>query len=239
MVIVSPIFNSFDVITNHMSKKGIKKQVPLNLNELIISQEFPNIKNKVILDSLLELNNVVFDSDDVQYMASMGIKIPFDNGAEIVKFLNEKNVNIEFGQISIKGIFAQYNYKDNLIVINENYKVPKSRADVLAISEAIVHESGHAFDCDSGNSVQEEINNLALNVLTHKHYLKKYPHAYDYSTSPLIIDGVQRYKDLFYDVDPEKKALVDRLKKKYGYLPLSDYLHPASYLAMRVKEASI
>ena len=55
------------------------------------------------------------------------------------------------------------------------------------------------------------------------------------SDSLIVQDGVSVYERLFFDSDPEKKALIRRLQIKYGYLPAGDVKHPPSKLALKAK----
>lgn len=232
---IAPIFNCFDVFTPKVQNVKAKKNSTKTIApEMVMHSRFPKVKDKVILASLVELSNVKFYYDDVNYLNSLGAKLSFSSGHDVVDFLSEKKVNIKFDKTSVKGVFAQYNYIENAIIVNDDYKNTKNKADILAISEAILHEAGHAKDNDYNNSVQEEINNLALNVLAHKYYSNTYPDIFDSSESSIVKDGVNAYASLFYDKDPEKKALIERLKQKYGYLPSYDVLHPVSALAQKV-----
>lgn len=236
---VAPIFSCFNFIA--MPTQNIESNQPASKTQglkLPIHSIFPKIHDKVILNALTELSDVKFDFNDICYMNSLGAKLSFASGQEAVNFLSQKNTKIIFDKIPIKGVFAQYNYLDNIVIINENYKRTKNKADILAISEAILHEAGHAKDNDYNNSVQEEINNLAIIVLAHKYYSKKYPNIFNSSKSLLVTDGVNAYADLFFDNDPEKKALINRLKKKYGYLPSHDVLHPLGPISKKLKEGN-
>ena len=236
MLKIPPIYNNFGIIAGESRLKPTSTNNSSNQTEkMLIKVQFSHIKNPYILSALQELNSVKFNSSDVIYLRSIGVKPAFDSGEDAVKFLSKNKINILFKETMSKDIFAQYNYQNNEIVINKEYKEPKTKGDILAISEAIMHEAGHAVDNDFANSVQEEINNLGINVLTHKFYEKKYPNVFEYSNSPLVKDGVNLYAKLFFDPDPDKQALVNRLKTKYGYLPSNDTIHPASYLALRVK----
>lgn len=234
---IAPIFSCFDFITSPINNVKAKQNTLKTVNqEMAIRSRLPKVHDKIILSALVELSDVKFDFDDVNYVNSLGAKLAFASGQEVIDFLSQKETKIKFDKISLKGVFAQYNYLDNIIIINENYKHTEDKADVLAISEAILHEAGHARDNDYNNSVQEEINNLALNVLAHKYYSKKYPHIFDSSKSLLVTDGVNAYANMFFDKDPDKKALINRLKQKYGYLPSHDVLHPLGPISEKIKE---
>lgn len=237
---IAPIFVCFDAFNqscqNDKAKQNTIKAVP---PEVAIRASFPKVNNGTILKALAELSEVKFDHDDITYMNSLGVKLSFTSGKEVVDYLSQKETNIKFDKISPKSIYAQYSHQDNLIIINKDYKNTENKTDILAISEAILHEAGHAKDNDYNNSVQEEVDNLALIVLAHKYYSKKYPGIFNLSKSLIVTDGVNVYADLFYDKDPEKTALLKRLNQKYGYLPAYDVLHPLSPISQKIKENQV
>lgn len=231
---IEPIFNNLKVKTvlpPNKSAGGIFHNQPYPIS---IQSKFPQIKDKNLLSALTELNEVRFNYADIMYMSIVGAKPVFASGKKAVDFMSKNNTNIIFGKTVNPAIFAQYSNSRNLIIINEKYKNPKSKAEILAISEAILHEAGHAFDKDSVNSMQEEINNLSLNVLAHKFYQEKYPGVFNNSNSPLIKDGVEAYCTLFYDSNSAKTGLKKRLKSKYGQLNTLDTKHPPGKLALEV-----
>lgn len=81
---------------------------------------------------------------------------------------------------------------------------------------------------DDQSSIQEELNCLALNTLAHRYQqfsqgkLNVLPAK---PGSPLIENGVALYTRLFFDPDPARHALVNRVIEKYGDLPLSSPGH--------------
>lgn len=234
---ISPIFNSFNSVA------GLPRQIvgrQKHPNVIAQNNNSPTINpwqnEKTIHTALNELEQVQFDVNDVNYLKNMGVQIKFNSGKEAVDFIYKKNIKIKFHNISSNSIFAQYDHKNNAILINENYKSTTNQAEILAISEAILHECGHSIDEDYNNSIQEEINNLALNTLAHKFYSKKYPQIFKTSNSLIVQDGVNVYADLFFDKDPAKQALVNRLKLKYGFLPSHDRKHQLTDISRRVKE---
>lgn len=232
---VPPIFSSFLSVNSPYYQNNKQSDLSQISSERGSSCDLSPFKNKVVRSALKELADVKFLSEDISYLNSLGAKVAFLSGKEVVDFIINENVRIEFGKTSSKDAFAQYNYPDKVILINNRYSNPKNHADILAISEAVLHEAGHAKDKDTSNSLQEEIDNLALNVLAHNFYSKKYPDVFLLSNSLLVKDGVELYSKLFYDNDPKLSGLVNRLDKKYGFLPEGDYLHPPSELAKRVK----
>lgn len=237
---IAPIFVCYNTFNQSgqsiITKQNTIKAIP---PEVAIKTSFPKVSNETILKALLELSEVKFDHDDISYMNSLGVKLSFSSGKEVIDYLSQKETKIKFEKITPKSIYAQYSNQDNLIIINKDYKNTENLTDILAISEAILHEAGHAKDNDENNSVQEEIDNLALIVLAHKYYSKKYPGIFKLSESLIVTDGVNVYADLFYDKDPEKLALLKRLKQKYGYLPAYDVLHPLSPISKKIKENQI
>ena len=236
MTKISPIFSCFDYKNTATDKTRRISQDQTLAYRQYVKSIFPEIHNAVIISALEELSQVEFDIYDISYINSLGAKLAFSSGRNVVEYLKTNNTKIIFEKIPIKGVYGQYNYKDNAIIINHDYKNSNKKADILAVAEAIIHEAGHSKDKDFNNSVQEEIDNLALNVLTHKYFSKKYPGIYNSSDSPIVKDGVNVYANLFFDNDPDKNALVARLRQKYGYLPSGDVRHPFSVISLKVKE---
>lgn len=184
-----------------------------------------------------ELSKVNFSTNDVLYMKNLGVNLPFENGKEAVDYLNSKNIDVMYANFSNKNVHACLDTTQNtpVVLINSNYKDLASFPDILAISEAMLHEAGHAKDDDSDNSIQEEIDCLALNVLAHQHYKETYPDIFKDQNSPLFFEGVSLYNKLFFDFDPEKTALKKRIAEKYGFLNASSKNHLASNLAHDIK----
>jgi len=195
------------------------------------------IKDNNLLNAINHLENLKFDESDVKQVQSMSVVLPFLSGQEAVKFIKDSNIRVKFAQLSSPSTHAQYDFDSNYILINNLYKDSKNPAEILAISEAILHEAGHAKDQDGASTVQEEIDCLALNALSHRVLSKKHPHIFENQASPIIKEGVCVYADLFFDSDPSKAKLIQRLKLKYGHLPAGDFKHPPSGLAFRVKSS--
>ena len=197
--------------------------------------DFPWVKNPIIISALDELKQVKFDSQELAYIKGLGLEIPFNSGAESVDFIKKSNLRIDFADTGADGIHAQYDYGENKIFLNKKYQNTADTADVLALAEAILHESGHAKDNDGDSSVQEELNNLAMGALAHKFFERKYPGIFDYSNTLIVNDGVNVYSALFFDPDPYKTGLIQRVRLKYGLLPSGDKLHQPSKLAEAIK----
>ncbi len=187
-----------------------------------------------------ELSKVEFSANDILYMKNLGVNLPFKNGNEAVKYLNSKNIDVMYAEFSNQNVHACLDTSESTpaVLINSNYKDLASFPDILAISEAMLHEAGHAKDEDSDNSIQEEIDCLALNVLAHQYYKKTYPDIFKDQNSPLFFEGVSLYDTLFFDFDPEKKALKQRVSEKYGFLNVSSKNHIGSNLAQEIKNMS-
>jgi hypothetical protein len=204
----------------------IKEQNSLNL---------PWIKDKTILKSISYLKNLEFDKNDVKYMHSLNIILPVLSGNEAINFVRDAHMNVKFAQLASKNTHAQYDFDNRCIKINEIYKNTQNPAEILAISEAILHEIGHAKDGDGRNSIQEEIECLALNTITHRVFEKEFPLIFTQSNSPIVKNGVCLYTSMFFDNTSSKPELVKRLKQKYGELPAGDLKHPPNTIALSVK----
>ncbi len=190
-----------------------------------------------IKHAMNELSKVEFSANDILYMKNLGVNLPFKNGNEAVEYLNSKNIDVMYAKFSNPNVHAclDTTQATPAVLINSNYKDLASFPDILAISEAMFHEAGHAKDEDSDNSIQEEIDCLALNVLAHQHYKKTYPEIFKDQKSPLYFEGVNLYDSLFFDFDPDKKALKQRVSEKYGFLNVSSKNHLGSNLAYDIK----
>lgn len=198
------------------------------------------VQEDTIQKAMDELSRVRFCANDIFYMKNLGVNLPFENGKEAVDYLKSKNIEVAYAEFSNQNVHACLDTTENIpkALINSNYKDLASFADVLAISEAMLHEAGHAKDEDSDNSIQEEIDCLALNVLAHQYYKRTYPNVFKNQDSPLYFEGVSLYDSLFFDFDPEKKALKKRIFEKYGFLNVSSRNHPSSQLADDIKKMS-
>lgn len=193
----------------------------------------------ILKEAIDELENTSYDKNDIAYIKSMGINPPFESGKDAINYLKEKNIPVQYGKFSDKRVHACLVKGENgkeVILINKRYKNSKNKAEILAISEAIDHEAGHAKDMDKKNSIQEELDNLSLNVLAHRAHEKKYSGVFDNSHSFIFREGVCLYPKLFFENNPSKTGLKLRIADKYGHLPVGDEKHPPSKLANEIKE---
>ncbi len=158
---------------------------------------------------------------DEIHMRQLGVDLIFQNGAEALNLILQKQPRVEFGDMGESKAHAQWIKAENLIMINQKYKGDASRDTLYAISEAIYHEAGHVARLgDDQASIQEETNCLALNTLAHRFHSAMDPsYGQNNSDSRLITDGVALYPKLFFDPDPRKQGLVNRIIEKYGMLP--------------------
>jgi hypothetical protein len=154
-------------------------------------------------------------------LSQMGVNILFHCGQDALDLIRQKNIKVAFGDMGDSLAHAQWIKDDNLIMINQKYKNDSSWPNLYAISEAIYHEAGHAGRMgDDRSSIQEEIDCLALNTLAYRYHAATNPQYVLVSgTNRLIADGVALYAKLFFDPDPNKTALVNRVIDKYGFLP--------------------
>jgi hypothetical protein len=204
---------SFNSPLGSWHESGQLQQTPLD--RAIIGQA---------LGLLAQIRNLPMDE---AYMRHMGINPPFKNGADALNVIQGRNIRVEFGDMGDSPAHAQWVAADNLIMINQRYRGDTSPATLKAISEAIYHEAGHAKDNDDQSSIQEELECLSLNTLAHRYHEAIDPaYAQTASSSRLISDGVAIYSKLFFDVDPFKQALVNRVITKYGDLPMWSPGHP-------------
>lgn len=189
--------------------------------------------------ALNKLGEITHDPNDVQHIRNMGINIPFNSGMEAVDFITKNNIKIEFADFEGALDHARYDNANNKMLINQQYKGKMTEIMALAMADALYHETGHSKDRDGVTSIQEELECLALNVLGYryqkKHYLETLAKGSD---SRLISDGVRKYEELFFDPDPEKKALIERVALKYGFLDLCSENHeiPKNSLCFKIKE---
>ncbi len=191
------------------------------------------VRNLNVLQIALDcLNHLQFSSDDIKQLAKYGVSPIFKNGSQAIKLAKKRNISIVFDKVSKPDIHAQWVHSKNTIVINEKYKNTRNMAEVYAISAALIHELAHAKDNDGITSVQEEINCLGMNALAFNIFRKKHPKIFSANSSPIIKDGVALYTDLFFGNN--ENALIDRIKLKYGDLPLESPNHSASDFAKKI-----
>lgn len=235
MAPVAPVFSNINPIL--WFKPDAKKNSAAKTTIPVYANEFHWLKDPTISAALNELEEIHFEQNDIKYLNNMGIILPFRSGHEAMQYIKNSNIRISFEKTSSKNVHAQYDYSKNLIMINDMYKKSQDFPVILAIAEAILHECGHAKDNDGDSSVQEELCNLGMNAAAHRAFAKKYGDIFKESDALIIKDGVSLYSTLFFDPDPEKKELINRIRTKYGYLAAGDMLHPPSQLAFRVKDA--
>ena len=239
MTPISPIFTNIASGIEKYKWKNLKTD-PVDqrrAQEIDFLHEIPWIKDKSIAAALTELQELTFSAEDLNYLKSMGIEVPFKSGKEALDFIEKSNIRIIFDTPAEPGIHAQYDYYKNIITINKRYENMDDFPLTLAIAEAILHETGHAKDKDGYSSIQEELNFLGMNAIAHRAFLKKYGDIFSDAAEPIIKDGVSVYAKLFFDPDPEKKALIQRMKDKYGDLPTGDRIHPPKAIARKVKNS--
>ena len=197
----------------------------------------------IIDEALDELEDVEFDKTDIMYMRSLGINPAFNSGEEIVDYLEDNDIPIQYGKFLDKDVHACLARGEEegtrTVLINERYKDVSSKPEILATAEAISHEAGHAKDDDTSNSIQEELDNLALNVLVHRGFEKKYPGIYDGQDSFLFKEGVNLYPELFFEFGADKTGLKERVFDKYGHMKAGDDKHPASKMANEIKQLDL
>lgn len=241
--------NPYQISYNNNQRPKLKKQVAFCSSQLdekvpmptvfslfkLQKSSMPWVKDENLLKAVNQLNYIKFDKDDVKHVQSMGVVLPFKGGKEAVEYIKGAHIGIKYDKLDSENIHAQYDFDNDCIKINEIYKDTQNPAEILAISEAILHEAGHAKDGDGGSSLQEEIDCLALNAIAHRAILKNSPNAFSGSNALIVKDGVCVYGDLFFGTDDNKSALIARIKKKYGHLSVGDFKHPPSALAYKVK----
>lgn len=234
---ISPIYAkiSAPVTKQSWSSQSISKVVFSKTSPLDIQTSMPWLKDKTIIEALAELKDLKFGKDDIEYLKSLGVNVPFGSGTETVNYIKKQNIRILFEQTTEPGIHAQYDFDKNLIIINNKYKNTKDFAVTLAIAEAILHETGHAKDNDGESSIQEELDFLGMNAIAHRAFLRKYGNVFSDSKDLIIQDGVSIYAKLFFENDPQKKNLIERISTKYGDLPSGDRIHPPQNLAREIK----
>lgn len=195
-------------------------------NASALVQQSP-LDRAIIQQALFQLGQIRNLPQDEQYIRQLGVNPGFQNGQQALQVIQGKGIRVEFGDMGDSPAHAQWMSDQNLIMINQRYRGDTSPDTLYAISEAIYHEAGHAAgNGDDESSVQEELNCLALNTLAHRYHTATDPsYARNTSTNRLLSDGVALYPKLFFDPDPQKQALVNRVVEKYGDLPLTSPGH--------------
>ena len=234
---ISPVFNKLSpAVSKHDWKtKATNPARPKKISPAELAKTMPWLKDKAIVAAIAELHDLEFSKDDVEYLKNIGVNVPFKTGADAVHFIQKQNIRIIFDQTTESNIHAQYDFGKNIVTINNRYKNTNDFSVVLAISEAILHEAGHAKDNDGESSIQEELEFLGMNAIAHRAYLKKYGNIFNDSTEPIVKDGVSVYAKLFFEDDIDKKNLINRISEKYGDLPTGDRIHPPGDIARTIK----
>ena len=193
------------------------------------------VKQSDVLNTALEkLGELEFSKEDIKKVRRFGANPMFLNGKDALDFAKKENIPIVFGEVDQPDIHAQWINDKRMIVINEAYRDNKETAVIYAISSAILHELGHAKDGDGVSSIQEEIDCLSMNALAFNEFKKKNPEIFNKSDLPIIKDGVELYTNLFMGND--KKALEERIRLKYGTLPVGSPNHKPKRFAHKVAE---
>ena len=238
---ISPVFAniasslpSYKWKKSNMSNPVMQPQAQ-QVSLIDFKKDFPWLTDKTIKASLDALQSLNFDQSDIDYLNSNEIRPPFKNGKEAIDFIKSKNVRIIFEKPADSNVHAQYDFATNMIMINSRYKKCMDFPVIIAIAEAILHECSHAYDNDGESSIQEELDCLGMNAVSHRAFLRKYGDLFKNSDAPIVNDGVSIYEKLFFDPDPQKQKLIERVREKYGYLPSGDKLHPASKISLKIK----
>lgn len=191
-------------------------------------------KNYTINEAIRILSNITFIQSDVDKTKGIVSKLPFRDGADAVSFLQKENIPIVFDKFDRDDIHAQWQQNRRTIAINEKYKNTTNVSEIHAISAAILHELAHAKDNDFFDSIQEELDCLSMNALAYNALKRANPELLKHSTAPIIKDGVELYSKLFFQDD--KKGLIERVRSKYGNLPLESPNHEAQKIAKEIKK---
>ncbi|MGD9581202.1 MAG: hypothetical protein AB7V50_07505 [Vampirovibrionia bacterium] len=205
----------------------VQQQVPASVDLC------PWVTDPELKLALNKLAEITHDPADIAHIQSIGIIPPFNSGKEALDYIVNNHIKVEFADMGDSLAHAQWVNDENKMIINKNYQGKMTQPMALAIADALYHEAGHAKDKDGVASVQEELDCLSLNVLGYRYQQKKYPEIMNSSDqSRLLSDGVALYPKLFFDQDPRKEALINRVKEKYGFLPVSSPNHDAAKIPL-------
>ena len=193
-------------------------------------------QDPVINAALEELKKIKFDNNDVKYVKKLGAKPPFKNGHQAYNFIKDNNINVQFMKLPSDDIHAQWDVNNKTIKINEKYRDTKSKAVILAIAESTLHEAGHAKDMDGDSSIQEEINCLSLNSMSHRTLTAKDPGIFETDDANILKNGVNLYSAMYFNKD--LSGLIEKVRKSYGSLPAGDRKHPPSNFANAIKSGA-
>jgi hypothetical protein len=251
MASILPRFNSTPLNNPGAIAPRASTPAPFNQNGLPLASATGQMTSDaaIINQALNLLGGLKNLPQDEAYMRHLGVPPIFRNGQEALQVIQKNGIQVAFGDMGDSKAHAEWMADQRLIIINAKYRGDHSPATLYAISEAIYHEAGHAAQIvanplsgqrqnlslagvglqrvgDDQSSIQEELECLALNTLAHRYHEAIDPaYAKASSDSPLLRDGVQLYSRLFFDPDPHKNALINRVMEKYGDLPLSSPGH--------------
>ncbi|MCR4881908.1 MAG: hypothetical protein K6A44_08170 [bacterium] len=186
----------------------------------------------VLIEALDKLSGLRFSADDIKKVRRYGANPVFASGQEALNFAKTNKIPIIFGKVDQPDIHAQWINDKHTIVINDAYRTNNNPAVTYAISAAILHELAHAKDGDGISSIQEEIDCLSMNALAFNEYRKQNPKLFDNVSLPILKDGVELYTDLF--MGNNEKALIERIRLKYGSLQAGSPNHEPQKFAMKV-----
>lgn len=181
------------------------------------------VRDPEIAAALYVLEQTVNLPRDEALLKAQGVNILFRNGREALERMRQLGVRVEFGDTGDPKAHAVWIQPENRIVINHQYRGTMSLPVHYAIAAAIYHEAGHITgNADDESSIQEEIDCLALNAMAYRAHVVRNPeYAKAVTRAPyrrLFDDGVALYARLFFDADPLKRTLVNRIIEKYGML---------------------
>ena len=228
---IPPVYANIFSSVKNLSMYSVKN----TSSPMSVTNALAWLHDPTLIAAVNELNNIAFDKSDIAYLQNMGAYAPYSSGSEAVNFIKDANLRITFAPMQSKHTHAQYEYDKNTIMINDIYRGATDFPVILAIAEAILHEAGHAKDYDGDSSIQEELDFLGMNAIAHRAFTKKYGDIFKGYDELIVKDGVSIYEKLFFAPNPEKDALVKRVRTKYGYLPAGDHLHPPGNLALIIK----
>lgn len=188
-----------------------------------------------IRGALQVLENTWNLPEDEAYLQSLGVNIIFRSGREALDLIRRLNAKVEFGDLGDLTSHAAWIKEENRMVINQKYRGNTSLPVLYAIAAAIYHEAGHAARLsDNQSSIQEEIDCLALNTMAYRSHVASDPQYEAAATQgplkQLFDNGVTLYPKLFFDPDPCKHGLVNRVIEKYGTLQPETPDHPIPHL---------
>lgn len=190
----------------------------------------------VIVQALRILEQTENLPQDEAYLQSIGINIIFRNGREALDVIRQRNASVEFGDTGDPSAHAVWDQQQNKMIINHRYRGNMSLPVLYAIAASIYHEAGHAARLgDNVSSIQEELDCLALNSMAYRSHAARDPRYLTATSSgplrALFENGVALYPKLFFDPDPYKRRLVNRVIEKYGMLPPESPDHPIPQLS--------